>query len=407
MTGRPAGLSVAIAGNARAVPYLVLMQAKKSSLEQHIAVFGESGSGKTVLVSSFYGAAQEASFRRQSLYQVVADDIGQGARLNRNYLGMRDMNVAPIQTIAAGASYAFSMKLKEPTNSKAAKAHPFHALRLVWHDYPGEWFEQGVSGTEEAQRRVDTFRSLLGSDVALLLVDAQRLLDHAGEEERYLKSLFSNFSNGLLALKDKLLETGEPLVRFPRIWIMALSKADLMPEIDAYKFRDLLDLKAADDVDEFRKVLAGFVQDPSAMSVAEDYLLLSSAKFEPGRIEVADRIGLDLVLPVAAVLPLERHARWAELQKFPGKVAEALFDGGARLLAAALANKSRDGILGTILNVIGKDVVEEAVELAGDTLREVNRTALAKQNYLTATLTQFRMDLNRGEEEHTLLRSIK
>ena len=31
-------------------------------LEQHIAVFGESGSGKTVLVSSFYGATQEPEF---------------------------------------------------------------------------------------------------------------------------------------------------------------------------------------------------------------------------------------------------------------------------------------------------------------------------------------------------------
>ncbi len=39
------------------------MQEKKSALEQHIAVFGESGSGKTVLVSSFYGAAQDLESR--------------------------------------------------------------------------------------------------------------------------------------------------------------------------------------------------------------------------------------------------------------------------------------------------------------------------------------------------------
>jgi ABC-type lipoprotein export system ATPase subunit len=30
----------------------------KRALEQHIAVFGESGSGKTVMLSSFYGATQ-------------------------------------------------------------------------------------------------------------------------------------------------------------------------------------------------------------------------------------------------------------------------------------------------------------------------------------------------------------
>ena len=70
------------------------------------------------------------------------------------------------------------MKLRDRgTNAKSPK--PFDALRLVWHDYPGEWFEEDVSGPEEAQRRVDTFKSLLGSDVAFLLVDGQRLLDNA------------------------------------------------------------------------------------------------------------------------------------------------------------------------------------------------------------------------------------
>ena len=201
------------------------------------------------------------------------------------------------------------------------KARPFDALRLVWHDYPGEWFEQDVSGPEEAQRRVDTFRSLLGSDVALLLVDGQRLLDNAGEEERYLKSLLANFRNGLLSLKDDLLEDGKPLVEFPRIWIMALSKADLLPDLDVFEFRDLVIEKACDDIDELRKVLAGLVEASDALSVGEDFVLLSSAKFEPGKIEVTERIGLDLILPMAAMLPFERHVRWARGDAAPGKVA--------------------------------------------------------------------------------------
>ena len=383
------------------------MQEKKSALEQHIAVFGESGSGKTVLVSSFYGAAQEASFLKDSLYRVVADDIGQGSRLNRNYLGMRDEGMAPDVTRFAATSYAFSIKLKDPPNPKAAKARPFHALRLVWHDYPGDWFEQGVSGEEEAQRRVDTFRSLLGSDVALLLVDGQRLQDHAGEEERYLKSLLSNFANGLISLKENLLDEGVPLVQFPRIWIMALSKADLFPDMDAFKFRDLLDLKAADDLNELRKVLAGFVQNSSAMSVAEDFLLLSSAKFEQGRIEVTKRVGLDLVLPVAAVLPLERHAKWSTLQQLPAKVAESIINGGSRLLAAALIGKTRPGPLGVILALLSPDIIEEAAQMAGDKLREVNAEAMAKQNFLTATLTRFQMDLDEGEQARIVLRSLR
>jgi predicted ATPase len=37
----------------------------QKALEQHIAVFGEGGSGKTVLISSFYGATQEPQFLQE------------------------------------------------------------------------------------------------------------------------------------------------------------------------------------------------------------------------------------------------------------------------------------------------------------------------------------------------------
>ncbi|KAB1659726.1 ATP/GTP-binding protein [Pseudoclavibacter chungangensis] len=387
------------------------MPEKKNELEQHIAVFGESSSGKTVLVSSFYGAAQQAAFVENSLYRVVANDIGQGSRLNRNYLGMRDEATPPLATQFAATSYAFSIKLKEPPAARAPKDQPFDALRLVWHDYPGEWFEQSLTG-EEAQRRIDTFRALLHSDVALLLVDGQRLLDHAGEEERYLKSLFNNYMNGLLTLKDDVLVDGKPLVQFPRIWMVALSKADLLPDMDAYAFRDMLDLKAADDINELRSVLKSFVQAPDAMSVGEDFLLLSSGKFEPGKIDLSERRGVDLVLPVASILPLERHARWAKLQNLPGKVAENLLGAGFYVLGAALLGKKFFGKaiplpLAAALAFLNKDVVDAASRVANDALRDLNEKALAKRNYVTATLTQFQLDLNTAEAKRTLLRSAK
>ena len=63
--------------------------------EQNLAVFGESGSGKTVLLSSFYGASQEPSFLAGSLYKVLADDTGQRLRLLQNYLQMRNKAEAP------------------------------------------------------------------------------------------------------------------------------------------------------------------------------------------------------------------------------------------------------------------------------------------------------------------------
>jgi ABC-type dipeptide/oligopeptide/nickel transport system ATPase component len=62
--------------------------------EQHIALFGESGSGKTVLASSFFGPSQEKS-AANGLWDLVADDISQGTRLYKNYVGMRDHATAP------------------------------------------------------------------------------------------------------------------------------------------------------------------------------------------------------------------------------------------------------------------------------------------------------------------------
>lgn len=382
----------------------------KRALEQHIAVFGESGSGKTVMISSFYGAKQESQYLKDSLFHVVADETGQGNRLHRNYLGMRNSARLPAPNRFSATSYSFSLKLKDGSDPKAMRRSPFDALRLVWHDYPGEWFEEDVSGPEEAQRRVDTFKSLLGSDVALLLVDGQRLLDNAGEEERYLQSLLANFRNGLLSLKDELLEGGKPLVEFPRIWIMALSKSDLLPDLDVFNFRDLLIEKAGEDINALREVLAGLVEGSDALSVGEDFVLLSSAKFGAEKIEVAKRIGLELILPMAAILPFERHLRWARAKQIPGKVAENLLIGAGTLAAALIGNKFQPlGPAGPLLKlvslVLSKEVLNAAATLAGDKLREANSEALAKNDHMTATLTGFRMDLEQGEKEQILLRS--
>jgi hypothetical protein len=386
------------------------MQVKGGALEQHIAVFGESGSGKTVMVSSFYGATQEPQFLKSSLFDVVADDTDQGHRLHANYLGMRDSARPPEPTRFSATRYAFSVKLKNKS-AKAGSPKKFDALRLVWHDYPGEWFEHDVSESELAQRRIDTFKSLLGCDVAFLLVDGQRLLDNAGEEGRYLKSVLGSFRTGLLRLEDQLLEDGKPLVRFPRIWIVALSKADLLPELDVFGFRDLVIGKAFEDLGELRKKLEGLVDSPDALAVGEDFLRISSAKFEPNRIEVTKRIGLDLVLPLAAMVPFEQHIKWVEQKQIGAKAVEELL-GGAGALAAALIGKAKfAGLKGGLLALVGRQVVNAAMsaaaKLGNDELRKMNLGARARQDYMAEVLTRFRLDLDEGEEDRILLRSRK
>ena len=92
--------------------------------EQNLAVFGESGSGKTVLLSSFYGASQEPSFLTESLYKVLADDTGHGTRLRQNYLRMRNQAEAPMTNAFFATPYSFTLKVKDSGDGKAAKAKP-------------------------------------------------------------------------------------------------------------------------------------------------------------------------------------------------------------------------------------------------------------------------------------------
>ncbi len=110
-------------------------------------------------------------------------------------------------------------------------------------------------------------------------------------------------------LKDDILADDKPLAEFPRIWIIALSKADLHQRLDVSRFRDLLVEKAADDIAALHETLKGFVQLPEALFLGKYFMLLSSARFEPDKIEVTERVGLDLILPVSFMLPLERLAQ--------------------------------------------------------------------------------------------------
>ena len=387
--------------------------------EQHIAVFGESGSGKTVLVSSFAGHHLARQSTPDALWDLVANDTGQGNRLLQNYFGMRDHAKQPMQTRFESVTYDFSIRVRE-RDSAVAKKWPFDVLKLAWHDYPGDWFEESPADEREEELRIDTFRSLLTSDAALLLVDGQKLLDHQGQEQRYLKKLFANVRQGLLRLKDGVLDDGQRLVEFPRIWVLALSKADLFPDRDVYWFRDLVIERAAGDIEELRRTLAEFVQEPRALSVGEDFLLLSSAKFEllpssrtPVEIDVTERIGIDLILPIASLLPLQRRVQWMEAFDVPGKILDTMAD-GADALATALTGRAAAFVVGLVSKVpsvgafiapVAPAVVAKAAKLAGEQLRSLNETARERKDNLTATFTQFQMDLEQGVAGKIFIRS--
>lgn len=385
-------------------------------------MFGESGSGKTVLLSSFYGAAQDAAAREGStapqLYDLVADDTTQGDRLLKNYFRMENSAEVPAGNRFRAEPYRFTLSMRATPSAAERKALPFEAMQLVWHDYPGEWFERSVSGPEEERRRVEAFRALLVSDVALLMVDGQKLKDSAGEEERYLKSLFHTLRTGLVRLREDILEDGRELVRFPRIWVLALSKADLLPEMDVDRFKALVLEKAADELGQLREAIESMVQGDEALAVGEDALLLSSARFTPGRIAVRERIGVDVILPLAAMLPFERHVTWARRQEIPAKVARDLVDHAGTIGTGAMALAmfgarhrlpgrlgALSGLLAAVVPLLSKDMVQDAATLAGEKLQAVHGRALEKKQHLSAILTGFKIELERAEREAVLRRS--
>lgn len=384
---------------------------------QEIAVFGESGSGKTVLLSSFYGATQEPSFGSENSYLVIADDMAQSASLKQIYLRMRNEAQTPSLTRLSAKPYSFTLRPKESADPKlakaAAKGKAFNSLRLIWHDYPGEWFTEDPDTAEVAARRIETFRKLLSANVALVLVDGQKLIDYRGEEEKYLKSLFWGIREGLEKLKDDILIDGDKLSQFPRIWIVAMSKADLHPDLDVNAFQDLIIQKAASDLVALHETVKGFVQTPEALSLGEDFMLLSSARFEPGKIEVTKRVGLDLILPVATILPFERAAQWADKLNLPLKMLGGLLSHteefkqfftttGAPFIAKLVAQIPK---VGPSIAPYTVPALIFAANAATGKVEELHAKAIADHDYVVATLTQFRLDLDRGVTERVVTKN--
>ncbi len=122
---------------------------------------------------------------------------------------------------------------------------------------------------------------------------------------------------------------------------------------------------------------------------------------------MTERIGLDLILPVAAMLPLERHLRWVRRQQIGAKVAEDLLAGVGDLATALSGRAKFAGAVGRVAGLIGRGVNSVATDLGADQLRKLHAAALAKHDHMAAVLSRFALDLDDAEERRILLRSRK
>lgn len=150
-------------------------------------------------------------------------------------------------------------------------------------------------------------------------------------------------------------------------------------------------------------------------------MLLSSAKFEPSSadpeavaIDVTQRVGLDLILPVASLLPPERRVQWSERMEISRKVLDTIADGGNTLAIVLVGGRvaiergvARIPIVGPLVSGAAVSILVRAIEMTQAELKQRNNQAREDHGYLTATLTQFKLDLDQGVEGKLLIRSLK
>lgn len=395
----------------------ILNGGTKASPAQHLAVFGESGSGKSVLLSSFYGHMTEPSTIGATAYRVTAGDASQHNSLRQNYLGMRDLNRSPNATRFKTTSYDFLIRINQPNDPDSDNAPAPKEMSLVWHDYPGEWLEATPETPEEKQRQKDTIASLMGSDVALLLIDASRLTTDPDTQARYLKSVLGNYRATIQRMRRDLIPDGKLLVNFPRIWVLTLSKADLVPDITASDFTDLVVLHAADEVNQLREDIGQLVKG-GAVSIGEDYLRLSSAQFNPNEIDTAKTVGLDTIVPLTMLLPIGHFARWEERKILPmHKTRQALYQfnkiadnynlGPTALAGVAIANPLLRKIPGlkqirSISELAA--LIATAAQYGSGQLERMENDAKKNRDYLRAALLNLEATLSKAEEQGVLVR---
>jgi len=120
---------------------------------------------------------------------------------------------------------------------------------------------------------------------------------------------------------------------------------------------------------------------------------------------VEDRVGVNLLLPIALLLPLARLVDWFGRFDIPRKWVDVLAEnagaiaiaiGSAKVLKAAIAKVPR---VGPALASFAVPALTAALEVGGSELKKANQTATLKQDYLTAMLTQFKLDLDQGVDD--------
>lgn len=253
-----------------------------------IALFGDSGSGKTTFLSSYYGNMQRNDFERKKGYRLKAEQSVDASLLTRYY--EMEGGSFPLGT-ESFTEYTFELMITGLSRS---------GLKINWFDYPGGWWRSEPQDNDEKLVRLSALKKLLTSNVAVFLIDGAKYLSNG---DKYLRLQLDIFKNAIKKIKESQAENGTPIDGLlPKKWIIAVSKADLFPEGTTAK------ALAESMLDGARDQFEGVSNAISAQNsdFGKQFLLLSSVKGSSNS-KVADAhqfMGLQLIAPLALMSTL-------------------------------------------------------------------------------------------------------
>ena len=347
--------------------------------ELRIALFGLRGAGKSTLLASYYGHQQTNAFNHKHGYQLRADQ-STGGQLLHSFFNMTENHHFP-QATNTFSEYTFDLLVNDV---------PKPSLRVTWYDYPGEWWTERPNTDAEARARKASLVKLLSSDIGVLLIDGDR---YRRDGKSCVCSTLAQFRQEILRLRDDCAAAGRPMTDFPEHWLIAISKADLLPE----------SISAADVAKDILANAIVPLQDVAnamdSKSFGKQFLLLSSAKGDGAKVVDAQKyVGLQLVAPLALAPALDREARRHMKGGYLGPLPDWLMRYGpnARTFLMATASKLPGKYKVAAMALLAL-VSDDAIEYTADKLREIANAEVKKGKTIEAATMLLTAELRTPE----------
>lgn len=355
--------------------------------EIQIALFGQSGSGKTTFLASYFGNQQRHSFEKTKGYALEAQDISTGSKLISEYYRMEEGSF-PMGT-ESFSEYRFNLKI-----SGIHKP----GLQVVWYDYPGGWWERTPFDKSEAQERKLSLKKIVSSDVGIVMIDASKYLRNGMS---YIQALFDSFRNEIRRLKDSI-PSGEEM-KLPSEWMIVISKSDMLPA--EKRAEDLSKEIISHAFEQFN----GIGEALGSKSFGKQFLLVSSALADKNKVIDAHKfIGLQLIAPLSLMMMLNNLVQ-IEKSKNNLKIYRA---GAVTFGTLSFAFDFFDHLSNflplsykALFEILKKLSVKEGLDKGVDHFKKKQLEAAKNGNLMDAVVAAMQAELVSPEAEHAFFRN--